>query len=179
MKAGFLRAMILYTANENAAPKIHQSPSVNRKCINTSQLPRLSNIRMPAMQMSSPSNRWNGICSFRKMRASMNENIGDEVVPMSAKLMAAEKCPATYTRVLNTATPASAAKASEGQCCSTTFLSRMKACHPKGSIMSEAHAQRENASVIGGIEVAALQAMMKLPLQMSVARMASNIPATV
>ena len=91
MLAGFFRVAILYKAKDNAAAKIHQSPCVNLKCNSTSQLPRLSNNKMPLMQMSKPSMRQAGILSFKKIRASINENTGDEVVPINARLMAEEK----------------------------------------------------------------------------------------
>lgn len=91
MVAGFLRVAILYSANENAAAKIHQSPCVNLKCNSTSQLPRLSSNKMPLMHISRPSMRHAGILSFKKIRASINENTGEEVVPINARLMAEEK----------------------------------------------------------------------------------------
>ena len=87
---GLLRAKILYTAKKNAPAKIQASPEEKCKVSNIDQLPLPNKKRMPAIQSKSPHTRKKLIFSFKKMAASMIEKTGEEVVPMSAKLIAGE-----------------------------------------------------------------------------------------
>ncbi len=57
------------------------------------------------MQSSIPINLRHDMGSFKKYAASNTDIMGEEVVPINARLMAVELCPAMYTKVLKRLTP--------------------------------------------------------------------------
>lgn len=61
------------------------------------------------MQMSIPMILEGGTFSFKNILARITDMMGEDVVPINAILIASEKCPAIYTKVLNRLTPVTAA----------------------------------------------------------------------
>lgn len=87
---GLFLTNILYTAKEAPAASTHRSPSEKRKEINLFKLPPDNRNRMPLMQINMPANFLVPSFSLRNIRARIIETIGEEVVPINARLIAGE-----------------------------------------------------------------------------------------
>ena len=109
----------------------------------------------------------------------MMDMIGEEVVPINARLIAVELCPAMYTNVLNKLMPVKPVQKKYALFCFTICQEGLICFHATGSKRIQAVNQRKKARAMGGISLITARATMKLPLQMMVASMASTIPSTI
>ncbi|HEV8505090.1 MAG TPA: hypothetical protein VGQ53_06820, partial [Chitinophagaceae bacterium] len=71
-----------------AATSIHASPEENLKARRFLKLPFDKRKSIPMMQMTIPDNFIHPIRSFRKIRAMIMDMIGEDVVPINARLIA-------------------------------------------------------------------------------------------
>lgn len=88
MAGGFFLTNILYAAKQKAARSIHASPEENLRESRFLKSPFDKRKSIPAIQISIPDNFIHPILSFKKIRAIMMDMIGEEVVPINARLMA-------------------------------------------------------------------------------------------
>ena len=88
--AGFFFTMVLYIEKASAAPKTHQSPFENDSEKRLLILPLVNNNNTPTTQMTIPRILIKLILSFKNIRARITDMIGEEVVPMRARLIASE-----------------------------------------------------------------------------------------
>ncbi len=94
------------------------------------------------MQISIPTIRKRPNFSFKKITASIVAKTGEEVVPISAILMAVVKCPATYTQVLKRVMPVKDTQNKYFQLAFTIFFSAVKFFHAIGAMRMVAVIQR-------------------------------------
>jgi len=88
MPVGFFLTRILYTAKQNAARSIHASPAEKLSVSKFLKFPFDKRKRMPVMQRTSPAIFINPILSFKNILARIIDITGEEVVPISARLIA-------------------------------------------------------------------------------------------
>ena len=85
---GFRLTSVVYTAKAKAASKVHQSPIEKLKAKSRVRCPCDNNNTIPLIQSKRPATRNGNIFSFKKMEARIIAITGEEVVPISARLIA-------------------------------------------------------------------------------------------
>jgi len=85
---GFFLTKMLYVAKQKAARSIHASPDENFRAKRFLKFPFDNRKSMPAMQITIPNNFIHPTRSFKKIRAMIMDMMGEEVVPINARLIA-------------------------------------------------------------------------------------------
>ena len=88
--AGRFFTSVLYIANEKAAASTHQSPFEKDRLTRLFIFPFVNNNSIPMMQMVMPVTTATPNFSFKNILARITARIGEEVVPIRARLMASE-----------------------------------------------------------------------------------------